>query len=40
MDKLKAMTAWIGDHAEEILLLAFFVAFVWFAVDWLMIIFR
>lgn len=40
LDKLKAMGAWIGDHAEEVLLLAFFVAFVWFAVDWLMIIFR
>lgn len=37
---LKAVGAWIGDHAEEILLLTFFVAFVWFAVDWLMIIFR
>lgn len=40
MDRLGAVGAWIGDHAEEILLLTFFVAFVWFAADWLMIIFR
>ena len=40
LDRLKAGLGWIGDHAEEILLLAFFAAFVWFALDWLMIIFR
>lgn len=34
------MGSWLGSHAEEVFLLAFFVAFVWFAVDWLMIIFQ
>jgi hypothetical protein len=30
----------LDDHGEEIALFVFFVAFVWFAVGWLMIIFR
>ena len=40
LERLKSVGSWMGEHAEEIFLLAFFAAFAWFAVDWLMIIFR
>lgn len=40
LDRVKSAVVWIGVHAEEVLLLAFFAAFVWFAIDWLLIIFR
>lgn len=30
----------LDEHGEEIALIVFFLAFVWFAVDWLMIILR
>ena len=34
------MVRWLGEHLEEVLLLAFLAAFVWFAVEWLILIFR
>lgn len=40
LERVKAMGVWVGEHFEEILLLSFFAASVWFAIDWLMIIFR
>lgn len=35
----KALKA-LDEHAEEVLLVVFFLAFVWFALDWLIIIMR
>lgn len=40
LERVRSAVAWVDEHAEEILLLSFFAAFVWFAVDWLLIIFR
>lgn len=40
LERVRSAAAWVDEHAEEILLLSFFAAFVWFAIDWLLIIFR
>lgn len=38
--RVKKTAKFVDEHAEEIALIAFFLAFVWFALDWLMIIMR
>ncbi|MDX1495755.1 MAG: hypothetical protein R3253_16920, partial [Longimicrobiales bacterium] len=39
-ERLGAVARFVDEHAEEIALAVFFIAFVWFALDWLMIIMR
>lgn len=38
--RLGSAAKFVDDHVEEIALAVFFVAFVWFALDWLLIIMR
>ncbi len=40
MGRLGFAAKFVDEHVEEIALAVFFVAFVWFAIDWLMIIMR
>lgn len=38
--RIGVLAKFVDEHVEEIALAVFFVAFVWFAIDWLMIILR
>lgn len=40
LDRIGIAAKFVDEHVEEIALAVFFVAFVWFAIDWLMIILR
>lgn len=40
MGRLGKVAKFVDEHVEEIALAVFFIAAVWFAIDWMMIIMR